>query len=81
MRTVHGTWMLARVTDTGDIEAWFTDGGIARARFNDEPFDPTDFMQYDKPVYAALAPVRRRAADPAWLKTVDQYTRFVIRSE
>lgn len=76
MRTVHGKWMMAQVLDNGDIVAWFTGGGIARARYNDEPMDATEDMLYDRPVWEALAPLR--TADPTWLKSVDYNTRFVV---
>ena len=76
MRTVQGKWMLARVLDSGGIVAWFTDGGLARARFNAAPFDPTEDMLYDKPVWEALSALR--TAEPKWLRTVDRTTRFVV---
>lgn len=75
-RTVIGKWMMARIDDNGGVVAWFTGGGIARARYNPEPFDPTEDMLYDKPVWEALSALR--TAEPSWLKTVDTNTRFVV---
>ena len=76
-RSVVGKWMLAHVSADGTVVAYFTGGGIARARYSTEPFDPTEGMEYDKPVYEALSSLR--TAEPSWLRSaVDTNTWFFV---
>ncbi len=77
-RTVLGKWLMARVYANGVIVAEFTGGGIARARFNPEPFDLTEGMLYDRPVWEALSTLRQPGL--TWLDTVDYSTRIYVTS-